>query len=591
MKKERKKSMRTFFVILILVVGFEIFIGIGLILFPDIIDSFANTFNLSTKIDTSQIEYTAPENIENINPLIANLEILPPDYDTLVKKIGVLTQHEKTRLLRYGQTLHSTDQPNLTDTYKYIYSNNLNVLIPQEYIDTYFISRISSIIQDIKDSTVIEKLLEQLNTRFPNFTITQSTEEIDISTYKDIPSSDILIQWYMFNNPKSSNEYTDYLQNILNRYTLTTKSVEDTEEDIDLTTYTGKIYFDTDMLKIYKMTFILSYLENVYSQTKINKEDITNSINELKDMNGKLAGYWNDTTQDMKSILEKISLYYGLNQEEGTIKYLLRSIQGDTIQTYIAPIYSSEDLEINDNNFNEPYDIKVSTQAKNSTRIPIFMYHQMGNPPNGSSKFVQGLYVTAEQFEKQLAYLVKNNYTTTNSLGLYNQLKKGGNPSQKTVMITFDDGTRGHYTVAYPLLKKYGLTGTFYIVTNRSSIIGTELKEMANSGMEIASHSATHPNLVNITDMEQLDYEIYNSKSMLTARTGKPVYGIAYPACVADTEVYSRVAGAGYLIGGSCGSSVDHYLSRRLSLHRVHAYGDMKTFKNLLSGQRWEYDN
>jgi peptidoglycan/xylan/chitin deacetylase (PgdA/CDA1 family) len=583
--KKKKFLLNRLFVVLTLIVGVEIFFSIGLILFPNTVSNVVNSFNFSTKLDSTQIKYTQPENIEEKKPIVASLEILPPDYDGIVKKIGVLTQHEKTRILRYGQTLHSTDQSTITDAYSYIFANNLNVFIPQEYIDIYFLNHISLIIQKIKESTSNEDIIKQLNIRFPNFDITESREEIVLSTYDDIPSSDILTKWYLFNTKESDDEYMKYIQEKLRAYISTTKLNNDTK-NYDLSAYKGKIYFDTDMLKIYKMNFILSYIETIYSQTKIKNDDITNSINELKNMNSSLESYWNDTTQDMTTILEKITQCNNINQEEGIVKYLLRSIQGDTIRTYLAPIYASEDFVINDNNFNEPYDVKVTAQAKNSTRIPIFMYHQMGNPPVGASKFIKGLYVTAQQFEKQLAYLVKKNYTTTNSLGLYNQLKKGGNPKQKTVMITFDDSTKGQYTVAYPLLKKYGLTGTFYVVSNRSGITNVQLDEMADNGMEIASHSATHPNFVNLKDLKQLDYEIYNSKSMLAARTGKPVYGIAYPGCVANAAVYSRVSKAGYLIGASCGRAIDHYLSKRLSLSRVHAYSDMISFKNLLSGQR-----
>lgn len=584
--KKKKPILNRLFVVLALLVGVEIFFSIGLILFPDTISNVVNSFNFSIKLDSTQIKYTKPENITERNPLIANLEILPPDYDSIVKKIGVFTQHEKTRILRYGQTLHSTNQPTVTDAYSYIFTNNLNVLIPQEYIDIYFLNQISLVVQKIKESTDNENLTKQLNIRFPNFNITEFEEEIDLSTYNDIPSSDILTKWYLFNNTEGDNEYMKYIQEKFDAYLLTVKLDEDIQNNSDLSTYSGEIYFDTDMLKIHKMNFILSYIENIYSQTKIKNDDITNSINELKSINTSLQSYWDDTTKDMTSILGEITQYNGLNQEEGTIKYILKSIKEDTIKTYLAPIYASDDFVINDNNFNEPYDVKVSAQAKNSTRIPIFMYHQMGNAPAGSSKFVKGLYVTAEQFEKQLAYLVKKNYKTIDSLGLYNQLKKGGNPRQKTVMITFDDSTKGQYTVAYQLLKKYGLAGTFYVVSNRSGITNIQLDEMSDNGMEIASHSATHPNLVNLKDLKQLDYEIYNSKSMLAARTGKPVYGIAYPGCVANTAVYSRVSKAGYLIGASCGRAIDHYLSKRLSLHRVHAYGDIITFKNLLSGQR-----
>jgi len=324
---------------------------------------------------------------------------------------------------------------------------------------------------------------------------------------------------------------------------------------------------------------MLQFLTEVYTQAKLNSKEILYKINTLKQYSQSLK---NSNTADipLEEILTNPSL--NISTLEEPVSLLIRSFKG---KTYLAPTYTfSQDFVVNDKNFNEPYDVKQVAQSKGSTRVPIFMYHQIGYPPKGASKFVTGLYVTPEQFEEQMAYLVKNNYKTAGSLQLYNLLKKGGNPSQKTVMITFDDGTYEQYKYAFPILKKYGLTATYYIVSNRSGIRAPQLKEMAQAGMEIASHSATHPNFINLKDLDQLTYEIYSSKSILAARTGKPVYGIAYPGCVADSRVFSRVAGAGYLIGGSCGRSIDHYLSKRLSLSRVHAFGDMKSFKKLLSG-------
>ena len=211
------------------------------------------------------------------------------------------------------------------------------------------------------------------------------------------------------------------------------------------------------------------------------------------------------------------------------------------------------------------------------------MYHQIAKIPDGSS-FRQGLYVTPEMFEKQMAYLVKMNYRSITTKELYDLLSSGNNPSQKTVVITFDDSVRNQYTEAYQILKKYGLKGVFSVVSNRSGITYPELKEMSDNGMEIGSHTATHIDLTKEESDTSVKNEIFNSKGSLQYATGKTIYFIAYPGCVADSRSFEYTGSAGYLIGLSCGKGIDHTFRSRLSLSRVHVFNDMTSFIKLLSG-------
>ncbi len=87
------------------------------------------------------------------------------------------------------------------------------------------------------------------------------------------------------------------------------------------------------------------------------------------------------------------------------------------------------------------------------------------------------------------------------------------------VSITFDDGIESTYTNGYSLMEKYGLDGTFYII---SSVIGNDpyymtldqLKALKASGHEIGSHSVTHPELINLTNT-QINTELQKSRNNL----------------------------------------------------------------------------
>ena len=578
-KKKKKKKLSLLNILLIsflFLFGIELTFATAYFLTSPIIETVSNIPLIFFTFDTSKLTYQQPE-ITEVAPL-PSLNTLPKEYPTFTKKYGNLTQHEKTQLLRHSATTHKTKSPTVTELYADIYSNNLNIIIPQQYLDIYFLTQFQDIADEIKTFNTGPSVSEELASIFANdMSFFNDTNVEDISGVSDFS---VLSKWLLSTKEiTADSSYTTFLNKTYNQY-ISVEKMETTEVQSTLNDkYTGQTYFDTDKSQLSRIDYMLTFLTEVYTQAKLDDKEILSQINTLKQYTQELKDS-NSAGIPLKDILENSKLNILDTQEP--VELLIRTISD---KTYLAPIYTfSETFVINDKNFNEPYDVKQVAQSKGSTRVPIFMYHQIGYPPKGASKFVTGLYVTPEQFEEQMAYLVKNNYKTAGSLQLYNLLKKGGNPSQKTVMITFDDGTYEQYKYAFPILKKYGLTATYYIVSNRSGIRAPQLKEMAQAGMEIASHSATHPNFIDLKDLDQLTYEIYSSKSILAARTGKPVYGIAYPGCVADSRVFSRVAGAGYLIGGSCGRSIDHYLSKRLSLSRVHAFGDMESFKKLLSG-------
>lgn len=92
------------------------------------------------------------------------------------------------------------------------------------------------------------------------------------------------------------------------------------------------------------------------------------------------------------------------------------------------------------------------------------------------------------------------------------------NISRGMVTFTFDDGYESTYTVAYPILDKYGLTGTVYVIP---SLVGTEghltleqLHELADAGWEIGSHTMTHPDLTEIS-LQEAEVELAASKAWL----------------------------------------------------------------------------
>lgn len=221
-------------------------------------------------------------------------------------------------------------------------------------------------------------------------------------------------------------------------------------------------------------------------------------------------------------------------------------------------------------------------QPKGTVKVPVLMYHQIGAMPKSGSSFYKGLYVTPYMFEQQMKFLSENNYHTLTPQEFYDILKSGKNPKNKSVLITFDDGSYGQFKYAYPILKKYKQTATFYIVSQRSPISTTQLKRMSANGMVIDSHTVLHEDLRALNSKKQIKYEVNTSKNQLEYVTGKKIVSIAYPGCVADGDVFNQVASSGYLLGFSCGSTIYHYYSHRFYLSRIHVFNTLTSFRRAL---------
>ncbi len=538
MPKKKKKNLDVPFALLL-------FISFPLALFMIYI-SFTI---LSTIINReSGIQQEKPKVITDIpkpsyafTPLQIDTDLskFPSDYDTLVESLRLtLTQHQKTTLLLYGETISKTKHTNITDAYKELIEKETPILIPQEYINQYLNDKIGE----------YEKML------------TESVSQLD---------GDLVLSKTDFRNI-----YDEYIYKQASLQIPLQEKSEAQSSDSSVSNFLIDLNSENINDAYYKLR-VLNFLSK-----DINTHELVTLLNNLviysqnpNDLN---------TNNQLKTELKNIIFNSNLNRQ-GNIYWKITVIEG---KSYLYPMYISEEFVVNDSNFNEPYDVTPLAQSSKSVRVPILMYHHIDAMPNSTSRFVTGLYVTPETFEEQLAYLVKKNYKSITSQELYNLLSKGLNPTQKTVMITFDDSTKGQYTNGYPLLKKYGLVGVFYVVSNKTSITYNQLREMARNGMIIDSHSASHIDLAKENNQERLYSEIVGSRYTLKSATGQDVFSIAYPGCVADSDAYSYVAQAGYLIGGSCGRSIDHYYSKRFSLSRTHVFNSLDSLKNILSGKQ-----
>ena len=173
----------------------------------------------------------------------------------------------------------------------------------------------------------------------------------------------------------------------------------------------------------------------------------------------------------------------------------------------------------------------------NRPGIPILMYHSVCNKIEARHPYFEtNISITA--FERQLQFLRDREYSTAYLSGLH-ELMQGGQNIRRSVVITFDDAFRNFYTQAFPLLCKYGFKATLFVpsglVGRYNSVLGaepfmnwSEIREVCRQGVEIGSHTVSHPNLY-FSSAAALQDEIKTSKEDIEDNISQPVRSFAYP--------------------------------------------------------------
>ena len=115
---------------------------------------------------------------------------------------------------------------------------------------------------------------------------------------------------------------------------------------------------------------------------------------------------------------------------------------------------------------------------------------------------------------------------------------QNGSNSSKIIILAFDDSPKSQFTLAKPILDKYGYKGSFFTVCNfvnnginrfgNESMSWQNIKSLQQQGHDIESHTMTHTALHN-RSQQDLIYEIGGSKQCLFDH-GINTTIFAYPA-------------------------------------------------------------
>ena len=229
----------------------------------------------------------------------------------------------------------------------------------------------------------------------------------------------------------------------------------------------------------------------------------------------------------------------------------------------------------------------ASAPAADSLRVPILVYHSVMPHHPGQTAEQRVLNVDDSVFVAQMRYLVDGGYHVVSFAALVDALEGRDTLPNRAVVITFDDGWENQYRHAFPILRRFGLTATFFVFTTP---IGTDaklmtwaqLRELQDAGMTIGSHTRTHPVLPDYH--AALHNEVAMSRADIAQHLGRAPDFFAYPFGDWDAESAAWARKAGYRAartyrGGAWNAPADLF-----HLRAVPVTENMQAFERALSG-------
>lgn len=101
-----------------------------------------------------------------------------------------------------------------------------------------------------------------------------------------------------------------------------------------------------------------------------------------------------------------------------------------------------------------------SPEAAAQAEVPALLYHHLDPNADGTNKLV----VSPETFEQQIRALHDAGYTGVSIAEITNYVNQKGTLPERPIIITFDDGYLSNYQYAFPILQKYNMKATIFVI-------------------------------------------------------------------------------------------------------------------------------
>jgi len=185
--------------------------------------------------------------------------------------------------------------------------------------------------------------------------------------------------------------------------------------------------------------------------------------------------------------------------------------------------------------------------ARPDRGTPILAYHEIGPLGDGDS----ALFIDPAEFRRHMQHLKEKGYTSITLQDLYAHYTGGHELPRNPVVLTFDDGYRGVYEYAWPIMREFGFVGVLFVteyLEKPGYMTHAQVATLVSHGFEVGNHSRTHADLRIKTSRELMDEVVYYRQELET-RFGVPVTSFSYPMGYFNQQVVDTVRKGGHLIG------------------------------------------
>lgn len=210
--------------------------------------------------------------------------------------------------------------------------------------------------------------------------------------------------------------------------------------------------------------------------------------------------------------------------------------------------------------------------------VPVIQYHKIDYP--GRDIRVRGGFTPPARFAKQMAYLKKQGSVFYFASELMEYFRERGTFPPNGITVTFDDGWKDNYTNAFPVLRRFGIKATIFLVPScidqmsakaqaegegpRAHLSREEILEMSKHGIEFGSHTMNHK-LLHQSSPQEVKFEVEESKGQIEGLLQKPCKVFAYPAGYFSEVAQRLIENAGYIAA----FSTVHGPTERLDLYAL----------------------
>lgn len=242
-----------------------------------------------------------------------------------------------------------------------------------------------------------------------------------------------------------------------------------------------------------------------------------------------------------------------------------------------------------------------------SSNLRVLAYHRvLDSVPDNFVFDCEVISCSSKEFRREMEFVAKNFDVIT----FRDIVENGADYYRRPLVVTFDDGYKDNHDIVLPILEDVGIPAVFFVTTDYidgrnipwwdeiaflmaenilplqgkdiSEILGYcksisdderirflgklrtdaknippvhlmmdwgDVRGLNDAGMEIGSHTVSHPMLRNITDKAKLVKELRESKRKIEKEIGGQVYSFSYPvgrASSADDDIVDAVKDAGY---------------------------------------------